>query len=586
MKSFLKFTLASIVGIILASLILFFVFMGIVSSIASSQDKATSVKNNSILTIKLNSLVVDRAEKNPFQNIDLPAFDQTAKIGLNDILRNIEKAKKDDRIKGIYINTTGVAAGYASIEEIRNALIDFKTSEKFIYSYSDIYSQKAYYLASVADSVILNPEGMFELKGLAAGATFYKDLMKKVGVEMQIIRHGKFKSAVEPFLRNDMSEANRLQTETFVGSIWNHVVNGIASARNIEVAKINELADLGITFEKPQMALSNKLVDNLKYEDEVIDDLRTLTGTKAKKDVNSVSLGKYTSAVVPGKKKLHKDKIAVVYAEGAIDSGSEGINSATIAKAIRKARLDTTVKAVVLRINSPGGSALGSDIMWREVVLTKKEKPVIASYGNVSASGGYYMSCAADMIVASPTTITGSIGVFGMIPNAKELMEDKIGIHTDIVKTNKHSDFPTISRGMTKYERALMQKSVETTYDTFISHVSEGRDMTKKDVDKIGQGRVWSGENAKGIGLVDEFGGLKRAIELAKEKAGLDKYRVVELPKQKDPIEELLKELGGNAKAMLLKSYMGETYQYIEMIDKARSMKGVQAAMPYELTIY
>ncbi|MCL3782268.1 signal peptide peptidase SppA [Prolixibacteraceae bacterium JC049] len=586
MKSFLKFTLASIVGIILASVLLFFIFVGIVSSIASSKDDPTSVKNNSVLSIKLKSLVVDRAEKNPFEDLDLPGLNNTSKIGLNDILKNIEKAKKDDRIKGIYINTTGVAAGYASIEEIRDALIDFKKSEKFIYSYSDVYTQKAYYLASVADSIIMNPEGMFELKGLAGGVTFYKDVMKKVGVEMQVIRHGKFKSAVEPFLRNNMSEANREQTETFIGSIWNHVVKGIASARNIEIAQINKLADAGISFQEPTVALSNKLVDNLKYKDQVLDDLRALTGTKAKKPINSVSLSSYTSAVVPGKKKLHKDKIAIVYAEGGIDSGSDGINSDKISKAIRKARLDTTVKAVVLRINSPGGSALGSDIMWREVVLTKKEKPIIASYGNVSASGGYYMSCAADMIIASPTTITGSIGVFGMIPNVEKLMEDKIGIHTDVVKTNKHSDFPTINRSMTAYERQLMQTSVENTYDTFISHVSEGRKMTKDAVDKIGQGRVWSGENAIGIGLIDEFGGLNRAIELAKEKAGLEQFRVIELPKQKDPIEELLKDFGANAKSMIMKSYMGEAYQYLQMVEKARNMKGVQAAMPYELTIY
>lgn len=588
MKSFLHSFLGSLVAFVVGSVVLVVIGVIIISSIValSSSDSVTDVKEKSVLTLKLDAQIVDRAEENPFASLELPGFQGQSKIGLNAILKNIEKAKKDDRIKGIYLTPKIIMAGYATVEEIRNALIDFKTSGKFIYSYSDTYTQKAYYLASVADSIIVNPEGVVGFRGLSAERTFYKGLLDKVGVEMQIIRHGKFKSAVEPYVRTSMSEASRIQTETYLGSIWDHVVKKVSEARKIDVEQLNAIADETTMLRDVQLAADNKLVTGLKYKDQVLEDLRALTGVKAKKPIPSVSISKYTKAVVPGKKKLHKDKIAVVYAEGAIDGTSEGIDSEKISKAIRKARLDSTIKAIVLRINSPGGSALGSDVMWREVVLAKKEKPVIASYGDVSASGGYYMSCAVDTIVASPTTITGSIGIFGMIPNASKLLEKKLGVTRDVVSTNKNSDLLSLKRAMTPFEKELFQERIESGYTTFISHVADGRGMTLKEVDKIGQGRVWSGVNAKEIGLVDVFGGLNTAIEIAKEKAKLDKYRVVAYPKLVDPFEKFIKGLSGNAKAMFFKNQLGEGYEYIQLLEKVKGMKGIQAAMPYELTIY
>lgn len=590
MKHFFSSLLATILGIIITSFLLVFIFIIIITSIvaSSSSDKPTVVKANSILKLNFETPVVDRSPNNPMANFDFMSMKNNKSLGLNDILKNLKKAKTDDNIKGIYIETMGINAGIATVEEIREALIDFKESGKFILSYSDVYTQKAYYLASVADKIYLNPQGALEFKGMGAELMFFKNALEKLGVEPIIIRgkNNKFKSAVEPFMYDKMSEANRLQTQTYMGSIWNYLLKGISESRGISVEELNLLAD-SMKIDNAKSAATYKLVDNLKYKDEVIDELKELSGIGNDDKLKFVSLGKYDKA--PDKNKTFgKKKIAVIYGTGQIDMGDgneESIGSEGLSSAIRKARKDSSIKAIVLRVNSPGGSALASDIIWREVILAKAVKPVIVSMGDVAASGGYYISCPADVIVANPTTITGSIGVFGVLWNGQKFLNEKIGITVDRVTTNAHSDIGSMFRPMEDCEKAVIQNSVQDIYDTFITHVSEGRSITKEEVDNIGQGRVWSGINAKEIGLIDEFGGMKKAIEIAAEKAGLEDYKIVEFPKQKDPMQELLKELKGEAETYFMAERLGQSYKYLKAYDNILKIKGIQARMPYDVEI-
>ncbi len=514
-------------------------------------------------------------------------------LGLDKIVENIKKAKEDSAVKGIYLNLTELNAGIATVEEIRNTLLDFKTSKKFIYAYSEVYSQKTYYLASVSDKVYLNPQGMLEFKGLSAQIMFYKKALENCNVEMQIFRHGKFKSAIEPFMLDKMSEANRLQTEVFMGSIWNSMLDGISKQRGISTTELNRIAD-NLALKNQKDAVSLKLVDGLLYEDEVHSEIRKKVGIAADQKINFVKLADYNSKEknpfnVKEKKEKSGDKIAVVYAVGSIESG-EGddntIGSDRIARAIKEARLDTTVKAIVLRINSPGGSALASDVMWREVLLAKQTKPFIVSMGDVAASGGYYIACAADKIYAQPNTITGSIGVFGIMPNAQKLLSEKLGINIDTVNTNKHSDIGTIFRGVTEEERTYIQKGVEDIYDVFTKHVAEGRKMTQASVDSIGQGRVWSGTDALKIKLVDELGGLDKAIAYAADKAKLKDYKTISLPKQKNTLEAILGKAGEEAETKAMSKNLGETYKYVQHLRNLINMKGVQARLPFEYIIY
>ena len=546
MKSFFKYLLATIVGVFIASFLGFLIMLGIIGAMVSSADKPVEVKDNSILYLTFDETIVDRAVDNPFSNLNFGPFASAKQLGLNDILKAIENAKEDPKIKGIYIQAVSVSAGGATVEEIRDALIDFKESGKFIISYSDIYSQKAYYLASVSDNIYMNPEGGMEWMGLRGEVMFYKNALEKLGIEPQIIRHGKFKSAVEPFMLDKMSDANREQMLTFMGSIWNHWVKGVSESRNISVEELNRYAD-EMLISNAKRSVEYGLIDSLIYKDELIDKLKKLTETKDKDDLTTITLAKYIKAPSPIKKKgLAKNKIAVVYAQGEINmgEGQDGtIGSETISKAIREARRDSSIKAIVFRVNSPGGSALASEVIWREVVLAKQTKPVIISMGDLAASGGYYIAAPGDVILASPTTLTGSIGVFGMYFSVKEGMNKKLGLTVDVVKTNKYSDFGSMYRPLTAEERAISQQGVEDIYQTFIGHVAEGRGITKDEVDAIGQGRVWSGANAMDIKLVDEFGGLKRAIAIAAEKAGVEEYRVVDLPKQKDPFQALMEDL-------------------------------------------
>ncbi len=594
MKSFFKYTLATILGVIISSFFVIIIFVATIAAFVSTsvneiQDaKPLELESHTILEIKLNQPIMDRASNNPMDNFNFQSFETNKKLDLSNILENLKKAKDDENIDGIYLNLSSISTGIASLEEIRNALIDFKKSDKFIISYADYYTQGTYYLASIANKIFLNPQGGLDFRGLSAEIMFYKSALEKVGIEAQIIRHGKFKSAVEPFMLDKMSESNRKQTSVFLKSIWDRMVKGISEERKISVIDLNSYADK-MSLKNAQASVDLKMVDALKFKDEIISELKRLSEKKENEDLEFVSLSSYTA--VPKKKSgdgLIKEKIAVIFAQGEIQmgQGSEGvIGSERISKAIREARLDSSIKAIVLRVNSPGGSALASEIILREVILAKEVKPVIASMGNYAASGGYYIACAADTIVASPTTITGSIGVFGLMFQGKKFLND-IGITVDNVKTNEHSDIGSMFRPMSDSERAVIQESVEEIYDVFISHVAKGRAMEKNAVDSIGQGRVWTGANARDIGLVDVLGGLDVAINIAQEKAKLKKYRVISLPKQKSPFENIFSDFSTKLQNEIMEYNLGENYKYYNRLQKIKTMKGAQARMPYHMDIY
>jgi protease-4 len=591
MRQFFKFLFASMLGFVFGSILLIFILVGMISAAVNSFDdeKVTEVKSNSMLYIDFEKPIVDRASKNPFENINFNTFESEPSAGLNTILENLRKAKEDKNIKGIYMELSTINAGIATVEEIRNALLDFKKSSKPIISYSEVYTQKSYYLASVADKIYMNPQGAMELKGLGAEIMFYKGLLDKIEVETQVIRHGRFKSAVEPFILDKMSNDNRLQTRGFMQSIWNFMLNNIATSRKLSFEELNTLAN-NFSIREPEDAIKYKLIDKLVYKDEVLEELKTLTGVTKKEDSPQlITLSKYSKGPSLEKKSLKDAQIAIIYASGEIESGegaSDKIGSETVSKAIREARLNDKIKAIVLRVNSPGGSALASEVIWREAELANKVKPVVVSMGDVAASGGYYISAASRKIFASPNTITGSIGVFGLIFNAQKMLNNKLGITIDTVKTNRLSDFGSMSRPLTAEEKQIFQQGVEKVYDTFTKRVANGRKMEQANVDSIGQGRVWSGVEAKNIGLVDEFGGLNDAIAAAAKMANLSKYRTVELPKQKDPFKEILSELGNEAETKYLNYKLGDEAKYFNKAQDLLKMQGIQARLPYVIDFY
>ena len=585
MKQFLKFTFASALGLVIAFFTLF-AFIAIVAS--SGNDEEIKLTEEHILKLELNGTIQDRIGS---QSLDLSSSLLSGKpsiLGLNDLLNNIKKAKTDPNIKGIYLEMGYLSAGFATIEEIRNALLDFKESGKFISSYSEVYTQRAYYLASVANHICIYPEGAFELKGLNSTVTFYTDALKKIGVEPQIIRHGKFKSAVEPFMLTEMSDANREQVETFMGSIWQQFLMNISKDRNINIELLNKIID-NFEIKTPRDAKELGLVDELFYRDQIQNHLVELVQAENFEDLKFISHHKYKRVKNENaREKFKKDKVAVIYAQGEIQSGEGNettIGSERISKAIRKARIDEKVKAIVLRVNSPGGSALASDVIWREMSLAKAEKTVVVSMGDVAASGGYYIACDADKIFASPNTITGSIGVFGMLMNFEGLLTDKLGLTFDQVKTNKFADLGTATRPLTNEEYALIHQGVVEVYGTFTSKVAKGRKMTQNAVDAIGQGRVWSGENAMDINLIDAYGGLQDAIEEAATLAEMDGYRVYELPEKKDPFEQLLEELEEGFQTSIMKYNLGDEYKYYKTLNDLKDLKGIQARMPYQFII-
>ena len=584
MKQFLKFTLATTFGLMLGVFSIIMIF-----SIIASGDSSKEVQLDEphVLRLKLNGAIQDRVEEMPFDLSEITGQDVNI-LGLNDILTNIKKAKTDENIKGIYIEMGMISTGFATREEIRNALLDFKKSGKFITTYSEIYTQGSYYLASVADHICIYPEGGLELKGLNSTVPFFTKALKKMGIEPQVIRHGKFKSAVEPFMLTEMSDENREQIETYMGSIWEHFLKNVASDRNITSDRLNEIAD-NLEIQTPKDALELRLVDSLFYRDQFQNHLANLMEQENYDDVNFISLKKYDKVKNENARdKFKKEKVAVIYAQGEIQSGEGSetvIGSERISKAIRKARKDEKVKAIVLRVNSPGGSALASDVIWREMKLAKKEKPVVVSMGDVAASGGYYIACASDKIYALPNTITGSIGVFGLLMSFEELYTDKIGLTFDQVKTNKFADLGSVNRPLTQEEYDIIQKGVVDVYNTFTSKVAEGRDMSQENVDDIGQGRVWSGSNAMDINLIDEYGGLEAAVAGAAKLAELEDYRIYELPEQKDPFQELLEQLEEDMQTSWMKHQLGDQYKYYKTIQDIKHLKGVQARMPYQFVI-
>ena len=589
MKNFLKYTLATITGIIIASILFFVVILASFSAIVSSGNKPVAISNNSILVLKAGVPIPDRGDQNPFSGVDLLNMTFAPVPGLNDILHNIEKASGDSKIKGILIENGLLPSGWATTEEIRNAILKFREGGKFVISYSDyILTQECYYLATAADKIYINPGSMVEFKGLSSEVMFYKKALEKIGVEVQVTRHGKFKGAVEPFILDKLSEENKTQIKDYAGSLWNQVISDISKSRDIPADKLNLIAD-NIDGNLAPKALETKLVDGLLYRDVLIDTLKVLSGISKDKDLNLISMNKYIK--VPETKMMYsvKNKIAVVYASGTIVTGKgndNNIGGNYYADIIRKVRRDTSVKAIVLRVDSPGGSATASDIMWRELDLAAKVKPVVISMGNYAASGGYYISAPGTKIYADPMTISGSIGVFGLIPNAGKLLEEKLGLTTEIVKTNKNSDFPSIYRPMNSYEKELMQMSIEKIYSDFVARVASGRRMSAASVDSIGQGRVWSGTSALRIGLIDEIGGLKDAINGAAKLAGVESYSIRELPVLEDPYTKILSQLSGEIRISILKNELGESVKYYKMFQEIKDMSGIQARLPYFIDIH
>ena len=586
MKEFFKFMFASMVGFILTVIILSVIFIVIIIAVISfSTSTEITISPKTVMIIKLDKPVMDRSPKNPFF-VNLGSNNKIS--GLNDILDNIKKAETDPDIKGIYLDISVIPSGFSTIDEIREALINFKKSGKFVISYSEAFTQTAYYLSTVSDKIYLNPQGILLFKGLNAEMTFLKGTLDKLDIKVQVIRHGKYKAATEPLFLDKMSPENRQQISALISGIWNRIITGVSETRNLPVEELNRLAD-SLKIETPEDALKYKLVDRLAYKDELIAELKKLLETPEKKDINSITIEKYSNVPEHGRTRSEKDgKIAVIYALGNI-SGGEGddqtIGSERLSKAIRKARGDEKVKAVVFRINSPGGGSLASDVIWREVALTAKVKPVVASFGNVAASGGYYIACPSTKILADPGTITGSIGVFGVIPNFKDFFNKKLGITFDNESTNKNSDFISVTKPLPPFQEKILQNEIERIYDAFISHVAEGRHLSKEKVDSIGQGRVWGGTDAIKIGLIDEFGGLEKAISKAAELAKIKNYKIIELPEQKDPFQQLYEELMGDSRVSVLEKELGENYKYFQYLKEMHDMKGIQMLMPYLITL-
>lgn len=591
MKDFLKFTLATVTGIILSSIVLFIIGMVTLFGIVSTADTETIVKKNSVMMLDLNGVLVERTQESPLGILSQLFSDDSNTYGLDDILSSIKKAKENENIKGIYLQASMLGTSYASLQEIRNALLDFKESGKFIIAYGDSYTQGLYYLSSVADKVLLNPKGMIEWKGIASAPLFYKDLLQKIGVEMQVFKVGTYKSAVEPFISTEMSPANREQVTAFINSIWGEVTQGVSASRSLPVDSLNALADRMLMFYPAEESVQCGLADTLIYRNDVRDYLKQWA--ELKEDDRLPILG--LSDMINVKKNTPKDKsgniVAVYYASGEITdySGSsaseEGIVGTKVIRDLRKLKENDDVKVVVLRVNSPGGSAFASEQICHAVKELKTKKPVIVSMGDYAASGGYYMSCMADTIVAEPTTLTGSIGVFGMIPNLKGLSE-KVGLTFDVVKTNKFADLGVIMRPFNQDEKTLIQMSVAQSYDTFISRCAEGRHMTKEAIEKVGEGRVWTGEMAKELGLVDVLGGIDTALEIAVRKAGIEGYTVVSYPAKQDLLSSLLDTKPTNyVESQILKSKLGEYYQQFGMLKNLKERSMIQARIPFELNI-
>lgn len=574
MKQFFKFVFASIVAQIILAAIAIFLVIGMIAGLASQNPEEVKVKANSILEITMSYDMPNRSMPSLF-------FGTTSEVGLNDAVDAIKKAKNDENIKGVFLNLTSAnSMGIATLQEFRQAIADFKTSGKFVWAYSDAYSQGAYYLASVADKVYAHSEGQIDFRGLSNQIFFLKNALEKLGVEMQIVRHGKFKSAVEPFINEKMSPENRIQTQRYLNGLWQSMLADISKSRSLSIAELNHIADEMLAWQ-PEDAKNLKLIDDVISHNEMFQLLADEVNVEKIEDLEFMELKNYVQT--PNLPIKSKNRIAIIYAQGEINMGNGGayeIGSENISKAIRQAANDEKIKAIVLRVNSPGGSALASDIILQEVIAAKAKKPVVASFGEVAASGGYYISCGANAIFAQPTTITGSIGVFGTIPNAQKLLNEKIGVDFDGVATNTNSDFMSVSRPMSSFEQVKIQAMIERTYGTFISHVANGRKLTTVHVDSIGQGRVWCGTDAKEIGLVDEIGGLDAALAKAAELADIPDYKIVNYPKEKDQFSQIM-EMLGKTKTNWVKSEIGSWYPMFEFCKSISLEPTVMARVPY-----
>ena len=584
-RKFWRVVFGSMLGFFLSTILVSFLYLfmmiGMIATLSKSSTDTVQVKDNSLLKIDLAQSISERAVSTPFD--DLAGYESA--IGLNDILAALKEAGGDPKIKGIYLNLSNVAASPATLKEIHDALLEFKEYKKFIYAYSDAYSQSGYYLASVADKVVMNPTGNLLLKGYSFQIMFYKGLLDKLDVDVQVIRHGQFKSAVEPYILDKMSEANTKQMTALVNSLWECTANDIAAARGISLDHLNQIVD-DLSCFNPDSALKMKLVDKLAYAGDMEKMLKTKMGVGENAQINVVSLKSYAKSIRKNEKA--GDKIAVVYAVGNINDGKgdndQGIYSDSFVKDFRKAYQNKDVKAIVLRVNSPGGSALASEVIWHEIEQAKKAgKKVVTSMGDYAASGGYYISCNSDYIIAQPNTLTGSIGVFGMIPSIQNTLKNKLGITIDGVKSNEHSDFLSGYRTLDAAEVNVMQQMVEETYGLFTQRVANGRKMTVAAVDSIGQGRVWSGKDALAIGLVDELGSLADAIDKARELAKVPHASIVYYPRQKSFFEKLFNK--EEETEMALRAKLGDFYFMYEGMRNVLESSGVQARMPMELYI-
>lgn len=583
--NFFKTLFATLIGSILGFFILFLILIGIVAGLSTSLSKDdVTVKENSILVIDLSQAIPERSSNNPLSGLSPLGMGNENATGLDDILLAINEATTDDNIKGILIETSYSPNSYATLAEVREALIQFKESGKFIYAFAEMMEEHAYYLASVATKIYLHPTGDMLFKGNSYTVTYLKGLLDKLGVEAQLIRHGKYKSAGEPLIADRMSDANREQILSFTSSIYNAYMSQIASSRKINDSTLLMIA-AQLKVQTADDAVTYGLIDSLKYKDELETELKELMGIEQKKDLNYISMSDYASTISTVNTET-KNKIAVIYATGEIVSGEsddETMGSESMVKALVKARKDSSVKAVVLRINSPGGSALASDVIWREVVLTKQTKPVIVSMGAVAASGGYYIAAPADVIVAEPTTITGSIGVFGVIPNAQKLLNEKMGVKFEKVTIGEFADIGSFDRPLKPAETAIIQNMIDRIYTNFIKCVATGRNLTVEQVDAIAQGRVWSGKDALSIGLVDTLGGIKTALAIAAERANIESYKTLSLPYQKDPIEQLMKNFKTSTQTHALKNELGEFYPVYIQLKHVLNYRGVQARLPFDV---
>lgn len=585
---FLRNVLATLVGLFLFFGILFFGIL-IIGAVVGSGSETVVVKDNSVITLDLSKVKDDYAGRFNYKDF---SYKESAPEGVSDIINAIESAKNDDKIKGISIVNNQSTLGISQRRAIREKLEDFKTSGKFVVAYADVYTQGEYYMNSVADTVYLNPVGGLDFRGLSTEILYMKGLQEKTGITMEVIRHGKYKSAVEPYLEEHMSDANREQTTVFLQSIWDTFADDISKSRHISVDSLNSIAT-HVSARTPQRALATGMVDKVVYIDEYHAGIKKALGVAKDKDYNTIAILDYAKAAIANEKpNSSKNQIAVIYAQGQILSGEGNVSyigEGSVNRALKKARENDKIKAIVLRVNSPGGSALTSDLIWREVELTKKVKPVIVSLGDVAASGGYYIACNGDRIFADPTTITGSIGVFGVLPNFKTVA-NKIGINGEQVKTHENAVVYSPFQPLNDSQREFFTEGVEDVYKTFVERVAAGRNMSFEDVDALAQGRVWTGVDALENGLIDAFGGLDDAIAYAAEKVEIDAYKVVNYPEYDVKFEDMLRGFFGasilKTQDELLKEKIGaENFEMIERLNYFNQAKGVQALMPFEITI-